>query len=167
MNLKAYKFDFILWLCNRLIAYVPSGRMRLFFYRRVMRFKFDPKANLLSGTWCDCLGNVSIGKNSVINQNCRLDNRGGLMIGENVSISPEVHLITADHDIQSEDFHGRKAQITINERVFIGSRATVLPGVTIHEGAVVAACACVTKDVPPHTIVGAYRPASSVSATKV
>jgi acetyltransferase-like isoleucine patch superfamily enzyme len=55
----------------------------------------------------DCRGHLAIGENSVINQRCRLDARGGLIIGANVSISPEVHILSADHDVSSIDFSGR------------------------------------------------------------
>jgi acetyltransferase-like isoleucine patch superfamily enzyme len=154
MSLKAWRYDALMYFCNRVVANFPSARLRHGFYRRVMNFEIAPGAFLLSGTWFDTCGNCSIGKNSVINQDCRLDNRGGIRIEENVSISPEVHLITADHDIDSPKCAGRQAPIHIGKRVFIGSRATVLPGVTIGEGAVVAACACVTRDVPPFTVVG-------------
>jgi acetyltransferase-like isoleucine patch superfamily enzyme len=65
-----------------------------------------------------------------------------------------VHIITADHDIDSSNFEGRKHAVHIKKYAFIGSRATILPGVTIGEGAVVAACACVTKDVPAYAMVG-------------
>jgi maltose O-acetyltransferase len=154
MNLKSYRYDALVYLCNRVVAYFPSARLRLMFYRRVMKIDIAPGAFLLSGIWFDNRGNCSIGKNTVINQGCRLDNRGGIFIHENVSISPEVHLITADHDVESPKCAGRRAPITIRKLAFIGSRATILPGVEIGEGAVVAACACVTKDVEAYTVVG-------------
>jgi maltose O-acetyltransferase len=154
MSLKAIRYDALMYFCNRVVANFPCARVRHFFYRSVMRIEIAPGAWLLSGIWFDTRGNCSIGKNSVINQGCRLDNRGGIRIEENVSISPEVHLITADHDVDSPKCAGRQAPITICKLAFIGSRATILPGVTIGEGAVVAACACVTKDVDPYTVVG-------------
>ena len=143
-----------MYFCNRVIAYFPSARLRHLFYCRLMKIDIAPGASILSGTWFDTRGNCSIGKNSVINQGCRLDNRGGIHIDENVSISPGVHLLSADHDIDSPKCVGRQAPIIIKKLVFIGSRATILPGVTIGEGAVVAACACVTRDIPPYTLVG-------------
>lgn len=154
MSLKALRYDALIYFCNRIVANFPAARLRHFFYRSVMRIDIAPGAWLLSGIWFDTRGNCAIGKNSVINQDCRLDNRGGIFIRENVSISPGVHLITADHDIDSPRCAGRQAPITIEKLVFIGSRATILPGVTIGEGAVVAAGACVTKDVDPYTVVG-------------
>lgn len=153
MNLKAYRFDFLLYTCNYIIAVFPSARFRHFFYRHAMKITMAKSAHLLSGTWLDTRGNLIIGENSTINQRCRLDNRGGIEIGKNVSISPEVHIISADHDVQHPQCIGREAKVVIEDFVFIGSRATILPGVRVGKGAVVAACACVTKNVPAYSIV--------------
>lgn len=94
-----------------------------------------------------------MGKNSIINQNCCLDNRGVLTIGDNVSISSEVCILTADHDLQSPLFEGRIHPVTIEDYVFIGTRAMILPGVKLGKGCAVAAGAIVTKNVAPFTIV--------------
>lgn len=94
-----------------------------------------------------------MGKNSVINYKCRLDNRSGITIGNSVSISSEVCILTADHDLQSFDFKGRNRPVIIEDYVFIGTRAIILPGVTLGKGSAVAAGAIVTKTVPPFTIV--------------
>jgi acetyltransferase-like isoleucine patch superfamily enzyme len=103
--------------------------------------------------WLDTKGNLKIGKNSVINQKCRLDNRGDIAIGNNVSISSEVCILTADHDLQNPKFNGRVRPVKIEDYVFIGTRAMILPGVTLGKGSAVAAGAVVTKDVPPFVIV--------------
>jgi acetyltransferase-like isoleucine patch superfamily enzyme len=153
INWKAYRFDALLYFCNYIIAVFPSARVRHVFYRKIMHVKMDRGAHIMSGVWLDCRGNLTIGEKSVINQRCRLDNRGGIKIAKNVSISPEVYILTADHDIQHPAGIGRTNNVVIGEHVFIGSRATILPGVNIGEGAVVAACACVTKDVPPYSVV--------------
>ncbi|WP_333480017.1 acyltransferase [Allocoleopsis sp.] len=105
------------------------------------------------GAWFDAPKNFKVGKHSVINQKCRLDNRGGITIGENVSISAEVCILTADHDLQSWDFAGRTRPVHIEDYVFIGTRAVILPGVTLGKGCAVAAGAIVTKSVSPCTIV--------------
>jgi acetyltransferase-like isoleucine patch superfamily enzyme len=154
MNLKAYRFDALVYFCNYIVAAFPSARVRHLFYKSVMNIDMANSAHIFSGAWLDTRGNLTIGENTVINQRCHLDNRGGIEIGANVSISPEVHIITADHDVQHPMCIGRVAKVVIQDYVFIGSRATILPGVVIGKGAVVAACACVTKDVPPYTIVG-------------
>ena len=154
INWKAYRYDGLLYFNNYIVAIFPSARLRLLFYKWVMKIDTGKSVYILSGTWMDCRGNLKIGNNTVINQRCRLDNRGGIVIGSNVSISPEVHIITADHDVQDSMCVARTGKVIIEELVFIGSRATILPGVTIGKGAVVAACACVTKDVAPYTMVG-------------
>ena len=103
--------------------------------------------------WFDTRGKFTLGDNSIINQKCRLDNRGILTIGNNVSISAEVCILTADHDIQSPDFRGYEQPVIIEDYVFVGTRAMILPGVILGKGAVVAAGAVVTRSVEPYTIV--------------
>jgi len=96
-----------------------------------------------------------MGNHSTINEECRLDNRGGITIGDNVSISAQVCILTADHDPGSPTFAGRERAVRIDDHVFIGTRAMILPGVTIGRGAVVAAGAVVTEgtQVPPGSLV--------------
>ncbi len=118
-----------------------------------MQIQIDRTAHILSGLWLDGRRNLTIGRNSVVNQNCRLDNRGGIVIGDEVSISPEVHIITADHDVYSTTLQGREKPVKVGDFVFIGSRATILPGVTLGNGCAVGACSVVTKSVPPYTVV--------------
>jgi maltose O-acetyltransferase len=65
-----------------------------------------------------------------------------------------VAIFSLEHDPQSLTFANRGAPVNIADYVFIGARAIILPGVTIDEGAVIAAGAVVTKDVPAYSIVG-------------
>jgi maltose O-acetyltransferase len=153
MSLRAYRYDLLLYTCNWIVAAFPSARLRRLFYLYAMKFDLREGSSVLSGVWFDCRGHFTLGRNSVINQRCRIDNRGGLSIGANTSISPEVHIITGDHDPQSPIFAGRARSTSIGDRVFIGSRAVILPGVNIGDGAVVAAGAVVTKSVRPFAIV--------------
>ena len=97
---------------------------------------------------------ISIGRNCVINKRVLLDGRGGLEIGDNVDIAQDVLIWTKEHDVTSS-FHQLKAgKVIIKNYVWIASRAIILPGVIIGEGAVVAAGSVVTKDVEPYSIVG-------------
>lgn len=97
-------------------------------------------------------GKIVIGRNTTINRKCFLDGRGSITIGDNVSISPEVHLITADHDISTSTFEYRQKGIHISDFVFIGSRATILPGVKVGKGAIICAGAIVTKNIADYEI---------------
>ena len=96
---------------------------------------------------------LKIGSHSHINRGCLLDARGGLTIGDNVSVSHNVSLLTGSHDAQSSNFIGIFKPITIDNYAWVGANSTVLQGVHIGEGAVVAAGAVVTKDVEPYCIV--------------
>ncbi|MBD5434840.1 MAG: acyltransferase [Treponema sp.] len=95
-----------------------------------------------------------IGNNVVINKRCVLDGRGGVDIGSNVDIAQDVQIWSAEHNVNSINHEMICAPIVIKDNVWIASRASVLPGVTIGEGAVVACGAVVIKDVLPYTIVG-------------
>ncbi len=97
---------------------------------------------------------ITIGKNCNINRWSLLDARGGIQIGDNVDIAQEVNIWTAQHDYNSPDYKTVCKPVVINDYAWISTRATILPGVTIGRGAVVACGAVVTKDVPPLTIVG-------------
>ena len=146
-------YDGLLYLANRIISRVPSHTLRLFFYRRVMKLKIAPRSFIFMDAWFDTTGQFEMGQNSVVNQKCRLDNRGGITIGENVSISSEVCILTADHDPHSPTFEGRARPVVIGNHAFVGTRAIILPGVTIGRGAIVAAGAVVTRNVEPFAIV--------------
>lgn len=119
-----------------------------------MGFKIGRGSSIFMNVRFDCAKNLKIGNNCVINANCRLDNRGGLFIGENVSISEEVILLTADHDPDTDNLQGRSRKIIIEDYVWIGTRAMILPGATISKGTIVAAAAVVTKSTNEFDIVG-------------
>ena len=98
---------------------------------------------------------TQIGKNVFINHACSFLDMGGITIEDEVLLGPKVNLITENHPLDPTD---RKAlvckPILIKRNAWIGAAATILPGVTIGENAVVAAGAVVAKDVPANTIVG-------------
>ena len=75
-------------------------------------------------------------------------------IGNDVCISESVSILTGTHDVTSVNFDLVTKPIKVCDKVWIATGAMILPGVTIGEGAVIAAGAVVTKDVEPWTIVG-------------
>jgi acetyltransferase-like isoleucine patch superfamily enzyme len=97
---------------------------------------------------------IHIGKNVFINHACSFLDMGGITIEDHVLIGPKANLITENHPLAPAD---RRALITkpilVKRNAWIGAAATILPGVTIGENAVVAAGAVVTTDVPANTIV--------------
>ena len=99
--------------------------------------------------------NIHIGQRVFINSGCKMQDQGGIYIGDDVLIGHNACLLTLNHEMDPEnraDMHPKP--IHIEDKVWLGSNVTVLPGVTIGEGAIVAAGAVVTKDVESNTIVG-------------
>lgn len=98
---------------------------------------------------------ISIGSCSVVNKNCILDGRGGtILIGSNVDIAQDCNIWTCEHNPNDDGHATRSADVIIDDYVWIASRVTILPGVRINKGAVVACGAVVTSDVQENTIVG-------------
>jgi maltose O-acetyltransferase len=110
--------------------------------------------------------NINVGDNVIINQQVLLDARGGsIIIGNNVDIAQETNIWTLEHN-PHDDYHSEKrGDVIIEDYVWIASRCTILPGIRIGYGAVVATGAVVTKDVLPYTIVGGI-PAKFLSKRK-
>ncbi len=98
--------------------------------------------------------NIRVGKNVFINSGCCFQDQGGIEIGDNALIGQQVVIATLNHDLQP-DKRGNMfpVPVKIGNNVWIGAKATILPGVTIGNGAVIAAGAVVTKDVPENTVV--------------
>lgn len=97
---------------------------------------------------------IEIGEDTIIGNNAFLDGRAPLIIGNHVDIASEVMIYNSEHDINAEDFKAREEAVEIGDYVFVGPRAIILPGVKIGRGAVVAAGAVVTRDVPDFAVVG-------------
>jgi acetyltransferase-like isoleucine patch superfamily enzyme len=99
--------------------------------------------------------NTKIGKNVFINFDCVFLDLGGITIEDNVLIAPKVSLLSEGHPVNPNDRHSLvPGHIYIRKNAWVGAGATILPGVTIGENAVVAASAVVSKDVPPNAVVG-------------
>lgn len=96
---------------------------------------------------------IRIGNYTTINRNCVIDGRGGCIIGNNVDVAQEANIWTEQHDYNNPYYKSLTKQVIIEDYVWIASRATILPGVTVGRGAVVACGAVVTKDVPPLAVV--------------
>ena len=97
---------------------------------------------------------ITLGKNVFINHACSFLDLCSITVEDDVQIGPKVNLITENHPLDPDD---RKTvllkPIVVKRNAWIGAAATILPGVTIGENAVVAAGAVVSRDVPPNSIV--------------
>ena len=115
----------------------------------------DESFGLFPPFYADCGKNIHIGKQVFINMGCKFQDQGGIYIGDGALIGHNVVLATLNHAKSPKD-RGTMipAPIHIGKHVWIGSNSTILPGVTIGDGAIVAAGAVVSKDVPENAIVG-------------
>lgn len=98
--------------------------------------------------------NLTMGRQSAIGDRVDCYSVDKITIGNQVTISQDVYLCTASHDIASPIMELKTAPIVIKDQAWICARAIIMPGITIGEGAVVAAGSVVTKDVEPWTVVG-------------
>lgn len=115
----------------------------------------DQSFGLFPPFYTDCGKNITVGKNVFINSGCHFQDQGGITIGDGVLIGHNVLLATLNHDFSPKKRSTlHPAPIVIGENVWIGSNATVVPGVTIGNGSIIAAGAVVTKNVPENVVAG-------------
>lgn len=115
----------------------------------------DDTFNIFPPFYTDCGKNLTVGKHVFFNSGCRFQDQGGIYIDDDVLIGHNVVLVTLNHCMVPEQRADMEpAPIHIGKHVWIGANAMVLPGVTIGDGAVIAAGAVVTMDVPENTVVG-------------
>ena len=149
------------YLPNHFVNKIPFYFIRHFIYRYIYKLKLGKGSSIHLHCFLNRF-NIEIGENTAINRKCYLDSRGGLKIGNNVSISPEVHLITAQHDINDPKFRFITKAIILEDYVFVGTRAVILQGVKLGKGCVVASGAVVTKSFPEYSVVAGV-PAKVIS----
>ena len=97
--------------------------------------------------------NVKIGKNVVVMTNSLFMSAGGITIEDDVLVAANGQLISNNHDPEEHQILTCKP-VVLKRNCWIGAGATILPGVTVGENAIVGAGAVVTKDVEPNTVVG-------------
>ena len=116
--------------------------------------EIDESFGMFPPFYTDCGKNIKLGKRVFINAGCQFQDQGGIEIGDDVLIGPQTIIATLNHDPNPEKRGGMIPKpVRICDKVWLGARVTICPGVTIGEGAIVGAGAVVTKDVPPRTVV--------------
>ncbi len=114
----------------------------------------DDSFRLFPPFYTDCGKNITIGKRVFINAGCKFQDQGGITIGDDVLIGHNTVIATLNHALIPDDRGDLiPSPVKIGDKVWIGSNSTILPGVTIGYGAVIAAGSVVTKNVPDNTIV--------------
>jgi acetyltransferase-like isoleucine patch superfamily enzyme len=137
------------------IGHIPSLTLRHALYR-MLGVDMERQVVVHYKTEIRAPYRLVIGKGSIIGDNAILDARNDLRIGKNVNLSSNVSIYTEQHDYRDPMFlydNKRNKAVEINDRAWIGSNVTILPGVKIGEGAVCCAGCVVTKDVAPYDVV--------------
>lgn len=145
--------NFILeYVVNDILPHLPIWSIRKFCLKcigtKIGKGSFIMKSNYIMNARL-----LIMGTHSHINRDCIVDARGSITIGDNVSISHRVNIMTGGHDAYDASFIGVFKPIIIQDYAWIGVGSTILQGVTIGQGAVVSAGAVVTKDVAPYSVV--------------
>jgi acetyltransferase-like isoleucine patch superfamily enzyme len=136
------------------VTNVPNHKLRLFYARKFLQIKIGVNTSINMG--CFFAGkNIEIGNNTVIARNCHLDGRapdGYIKIQNNVSIAPECYILSMTHEPNSPTFEAISKKVIIEDYVWIGTRAMILPGVKIGKGAILGAGSTATKAIPNYSI---------------
>ena len=133
-----------------------SKYIRRFFCGMIFK-RMGKNVNIENGAFFSSGREIEIGDNSGLGLDCRVT--GPLKIGNNVMIGPDVMIFTQNHGTERLDIPmrmqtGAKKPVSIGDDVWIAARVIILPGITIGNGAILAAGAVVTKDVPEYAVVG-------------
>jgi acetyltransferase-like isoleucine patch superfamily enzyme len=142
------------WFFNNFVTYIPFHFVRQT-YLRMFGATIGKGSAINRGTQVWSMPYVVIGDRVSIGFRCLLDARTGIAIGNDVIIASDTQIIAGGHDINHPDFPpapNPPDPIVIDDYVWIGSRAMILPSL-IGRGAVVAAQTVVHKEVPPLAVV--------------
>ena len=155
-----------LWLMIlRFVGFIPIHTIRkVFYWASGINMPFNSTIHIGANFFKP--SNISIGHDTIIGDHCFLDGRAPLKIGNHVGIASQVLIYNDEHDINSPDYGNSFGPVEIGDYVFIGPRAIILPNIKIGKGAVVAAGAIVTRDIPDFEIWGGV-PAKKISDRKI
>lgn len=149
----------------RFIGLIPIHFVRKLFYL-ISGVKLKADSTIHIGANFFNPSNVSIGHDTIIGDHCFMDGRAPLKIGNHVGIASQVLIYNDEHDINSPDYRNSFGPVEIGDYVFVGPRAIILPNIKIGKGAIIAAGAVVTKNIPDFEIWGGV-PAKKISDRKI
>lgn len=115
-----------------------------------------------------CTGQLHVGKDCWLGADLTVHGNGSVFIGDNCDLAPGVMFVTGSHAIGGAERRagaGNNRDIHVGSGCWLGARTTLLGGVTLGSGSVVAACGCVAADIPDNTLVGGV-PAKTIRELK-
>ena len=154
--------NLILWLIYThllsKIPYSPGVKIRNIVLKRLLKH-IGAGTYISTGVRLLYPKGIILGDNVGIPRDITLDGRGDLQIDDDTMIGFESIILTATHISKDKDIPIRKqgmfyAPVRVGKNVWTGARVIILPGVTISDGAIIAANSVVDKDVPASTIYG-------------
>jgi putative colanic acid biosynthesis acetyltransferase WcaF len=154
MGIKLLLGAFINWVYNDIISHIPVHIIRKSFLRLGNK-KISRSSRILMHSRFLNFWNLEIGERVVINQHCLLDCRlFNIIIGNDTDIGPYTRIWTLGHAPDSNEHAVAGKNVVIYDHVWVASGVTILPGVQVNRGAVIAAASVVVKDVEEKTVVG-------------
>lgn len=147
-----------------IVGHLPSYRLRNFLYRFEFGMQISSKTVIFGGCEFRSPWNIKIGR-STISANCILDGRGAIIIDDDVVLGSGVHIWTEEHSVNDPFFRVLKENLQpvyIKRHAWICSDSSILPGVVVEEGAVLASRACATKRCEKFSVYGGI-PAKKIS----
>lgn len=141
MDWSFLKKDFQYIFLNQFVCKLPSWHVRRFFYR-FCGMKIHESARIGINTIIVSPRGISIGRSSVINDNCFIDGSGGVFIGEDVSISAFSKIYSCSHKTDSTIFEYIINPVEIKDNVWIAANAMILDGTVLNEFSVIGANSC-------------------------
>lgn len=139
------RYDLQYILLNKVICHIPSWTLRKYVYNK-LGMHLAPGSKIGIGTVVINPKGIHVGQRSVINENCLLDGRGGLVIGCDTSISAFTRILSASHKVNSGNFQYYARRTRIGSHVWIGTGATILDGSQVKDFAVIGAGAVFKGD---------------------
>lgn len=152
-KIKQLLYGWIMYSIVRLGKF-PFQKYRIFILKHIYQMKIGKNVVIYGNFKIRAPWNIIIGTGTVVGDGAQLDGRNGIVIGNNVNISTDVYIYTEQHDVNDENFSSGNSggTVVVSDRAWLSSRTTVLPKVTIGEGAVLASGALAAKNLEPFSI---------------
>ncbi|HNK91179.1 MAG TPA: acyltransferase [Chitinophagales bacterium] len=160
-------FHFLyLSFANHIVSKIPFYFIRTFIYKYFYLMKIGKNSHIQMGLRVYAPWKIKIGSNCSIGNNCFLDGRRSIEIGNNVDLASYVQILTLGHNLDDEWYKTVGKKVIINDHASIFTSASILPGVEVAEGSVVALASVLTKNTEPWSIY-AGNPAKFIRERKV
>jgi acetyltransferase-like isoleucine patch superfamily enzyme len=141
---------FVQGIWNHLLNKIPSYHIRYLIIKYI--YQMDLGHSIHMNVRFYCPWKIKVGDGSNIQHNCFVDGRGGVIIEDNVDITPNVQIITMSHNLNDPKYSSYTKPVTVCKNSVVFTSAIILPGVTIGEGGCIGAGSVVTRSTTEYSI---------------